>query len=390
MTQDGRKHESKDGLRLRRRGIILAACALTSGGLWAASRSKDFVEHVYAENVGPFINQALSQVSGSVRVSVAEILVFGVPLYLACRFVFATIQVLRRRRRLVPAVLNGLLRMVVLAAIVSTLFYALWGVQYARATVDERLGWTETALRPTRGPPDRQLDKLCVELVDKVNDLLKQQEGPFESTTAGFPLDDADAKIDEAFRRVTTSLELHSSFAEPRGSAKPIISSELMSRMGLTGFYFPWTGEANYNDQAPLWQRIHVIAHEKSHQRGIMSEDEANFFGFLACVAANDPYIQYCGYLFAQRHLLRQLSRSDLKRARELIARRHKDVQRDIDEASAFWREHRGWAMKAATKVNDQYLKAHKVKGGVASYGRVTRLLLLYAQTRNGTLLWKE
>lgn len=385
---DERPSDPGSDLRLRRRGVILAVCATVSVGLWTASRSTDFVEHTYAEDIGPAIARTLGAVSGLVPFSVAELLVFGVPLYLAWLFGRAVLRVISGRRPLIPTLLNGLLRSLVLCAVVGTLFYALWGVQYARVAIDHRLRWNEGPSKLATPPMNDLLESLCVELVDEVNELVKEGADAFSSGAIAPDLDAIDTGLDEAFRRVTASLDLHPSFADPRGPAKPIVSSALMNRLGLTGFYFPWTGEANFNDLAPLWQRVHAIAHEKSHQRGIMSEDEANFFGFVACIAANDPFVRYCGYLFAQRHLLGQLGRSDPTRARELIARRHPDVQRDVDEARTFWRGHRGWAMKAATKVNDRYLKAHEVKGGVASYGRVTRLLVLFARTRSGTLLW--
>lgn len=384
-------HRRGRGVRLRSRGKVLAGCGFVCVGLWVASQSEDFVEHVFAERVGPSIARALGNLSGLLPLSLAEFLVFGVLVWLAILAVIGAARVLRGRRRLLTSVLDGVLRLAVVVAIVGTLFYALWGVQYARAPVDDRLGWTAATTTFSQEQSDNELESLCAELVDHVNRLHdKLHGGPMKSRPVDIDVARVDAALDESFRRVTTHLDLHASFGEPRGPAKAIATSKLMSFLGLSGFYFPWTGEANYNDLPPLWQRVHTIAHEKSHQRGIMSEDEANFFGFLACIAAEDPFAEYCGYLFGQRHLLRQLALRNEQRARELIARRHPGVQKDVNDANEFWRTHRGWAMQAARNVNDRFLKIHRVRGGIESYGRVTRLLVLHSRTRSGTLIWSK
>ena len=74
-----------------------------------------------------------------------------------------------------------------------------------------------------------------------------------------------------------------------------------MSRLGLSGFYMPFTGEPNFNDAQPDFDLPYVIAHEKAHQRGFAREDEANFIAFLVCVNSTDPYLRYSGYLNALR-----------------------------------------------------------------------------------------
>ena len=59
--------------------------------------------------------------------------------------------------------------------------------------------------------------------------------------------------------------------------AKPLLCSRLQSILGFTGVYFPFTGEANVNVDAPACLVPATIAHEMSHQRMVASELEANF-----------------------------------------------------------------------------------------------------------------
>ena len=63
--------------------------------------------------------------------------------------------------------------------------------------------------------------------------------------------------------------------------------------MGFTGVYFPFTGEANVNVDAPACLVPATIAHEMSHQRMVFSELEANFVGIAAAVSCGDPVFQY-------------------------------------------------------------------------------------------------
>jgi hypothetical protein len=43
-------------------------------------------------------------------------------------------------------------------------------------------------------------------------------------------------------------------------------------------------------------------------------------------------------------------------------------------------------AAEASRRVNDAYLRANQVPGGVASYGRVARLLVSWARAHQGRL----
>jgi hypothetical protein len=167
-------------------------------------------------------------------------------------------------------------------------------------------------------------------------------------------------------------------FAANRGRAKPVAASFAMSALLIGGFYSPWTGEANYNGQLPPCEIPHTIAHEKAHQRGITGEDEANFFGFLACIYSRNPYVRYSGYMFAQRQLLSELRRSDLEKVHELLARRDRGIERDVEEERRFLEKHRGTVSRLNSAVIDTYLKANRAPGGIQSYTLSSRLIIIY------------
>lgn len=377
--------------RLKRRGLTILMCAALLGVMWGLTHSPDFVEHVYARGVGHGIARGLGFITGFVPTSFAEICVVAGALYLLVPFTIATVHVLRRKRRILNAVAAGFFRFWAFAAIVLTLFYLSWGMNYARDPLPKRLGW-----KPLETPSDdaenekqtREIARLAEELVHAANENYRQCAGSEDFGRPSFPpagsatLEDT---LNVAYERVQKRLALEAEFAIARAPAKPVALSELMNWLNLGGFYFPWTGEANFNRLLPAPMLPHTIAHEKAHQRGITSEDECNFIGFLVCISSDDPYTRYSGYLFAQRQLLSELYLHDASRARELIKLRHAGVQRDVDAMRAFWQQYEGAAEQVSQAVNDTYLKSQGVKGGVASYAASKSLIILWARSNGGS-----
>jgi len=379
--------------RLKRRGLTFLVCLALLGIAWAASNSPDFVENVYAQNVGQLVARALAASTSWLPTSLAEIVVVSALLYLLVPFTIAFWHVLQRKRRLPNALAAGFFRFLAFSGIALTLFYLSWGMNYARAPLPQRLGW-----KPLETPADeaeygqqtQELAGLCEELVQATNISYQQAVGSEDFGRPSFPsvaAGDLDAALDVAYERVQSKLRLEESFAISRGRAKPVAASMLMNYLNLGGFYFPWTGEANYNRLLPAPTLPHTIAHEKAHQRGITSEDEANFLGYLVCAMCDDAYVRYSGCLFAQRQLLGELYRRDSDKAQALIKLRFKGVQRDVDAIRAFWEQYEGVAGQVSEAVNDTYLKSQGVKGGVESYAASKSLIILFARNNGGSLL---
>jgi hypothetical protein len=303
-----------------------------------------------------------------------------------------TVHVLRGRRRALEALRAGALRMLTLVAVIATLFYVTWGMNYARAPLQARLGWPAIE-RPADDAAARRLTDeiatLAAESVDFANEQYRLVAGSDDLGRPSAPADAAaavDASFDVAFARVQRTLGLEPAVAVARGPAKPFPASVILSHLQLTGFYFPWTGEANFNRDAPASTRPHTVAHEKAHQRGIAFEDEANFVGYLVCVMSDDPYARYSGALFAQRQLLTELAGRDPARASAIRGRRLRGVQRDVDATNLYWQQFEGVAGRVSHAVNDRYLKSQGVRTGAQSYAASRSLLVLFARQHGGVL----
>lgn len=381
--------------RLKRRGLTVLVCAALLGVMGGLAQSPEFIEDVYARGAGFQIARALAFVTGFVPTSLAEVCIVAAALYLLVPFCIAAVHVAQRKRRMLNAVAAGFFRFWAFAAVVATLFYFTWGMNYARAPLPKRLGW-KVVETPADDKEHRihtdEIAHLAEELVNAANENYRAFCGSDDFGRPSFApaaSPDLDATLDAAYARVQQRLALEPEFAVARAKAKPVAASEIMGWLHIAGFYFPWTGEANFNRHCPAPSLPHVIAHEKAHQRLITSEDECNFLGYLACIFSDDPFVRYSGYLFAQRQMLGELYLRDGNRALELVRRRLPGVQRDVDAIRAYWDKHSGVFEEVSREVNDTYLKSQGVKGGVASYAASKSLIILFARNNGGSAVVK-
>ena len=162
--------------------------------------------------------------------------------------------------------------------------------------------------------------------------------------------------------------------------AKPkyVLSSNLMCYSGITGIYFPFTGEANVNVAIPDIYIPSTTLHEMAHQRGFASEDEANFLGYLASINHPDIDFNYSGYILALNHTANALYKADYDTYVTITKTISEDVRRDLINNNQFWDKYEGKVDEISNEFNNSYLKANGVKEGTASYGKMVDLLLTY------------
>ncbi len=161
--------------------------------------------------------------------------------------------------------------------------------------------------------------------------------------------------------------------------AKPLLCSRLQSIFGFTGVYFPFTGEANVNVDAPACLVPATIGHEMAHQRMVASELEANFVGIAACTSCDDVVFQYSGYLMGLINLCNALypvsPDSWNKIAGETFT---PELFTDWKENNDYWTALESPVEEAAGDVYDSFLKSNNQELGIRSYGACVDLLVNY------------
>lgn len=159
---------------------------------------------------------------------------------------------------------------------------------------------------------------------------------------------------------------------------KPIFCSRVMSAMGFTGLYFPFTGESNLNTDFPVATFPATVAHELAHRRGIASEQQCNFLAVLAATRSENAAYCYSGWLLGYIHLSNALYTADPETWKEIRLSLPEGVEADLRAASDYWAQYEGSVSRASEKAYDSMLKGYGEKLGMQSYGAVVDLLVAY------------
>jgi hypothetical protein len=346
--------------------LLIAAFALQA----LASRNPHLIESYYSRRVFPPISRALSRLNSVVGFSLAEWMIYVLATALVASLVYQTREVYRRRRRLAGLLASDALIALWLSGSTLLLFLLIWGLNYQREPLGGKLGFTGI------NASDEQLRMISESIVNEINsNYAASHLGVAVDGPGSAPLSRAqlDALIEAAYQQEPLVGAGSGAF----GPAKPIYFSGALSRLGLSGFYMPFTGEPNFNAAQPDFDLPYVIAHEKAHQRGFAREEEANFIAFLVCVNSTDPHLRYSGYLNALK-VVYAFSNSDPDFYQKLYQRIGQGPRGDLRARNAFWAKNQGPARAVAEKVNNSYLKANRIPSGIESYGDDVALIVGY------------
>ena len=343
----------------------------------------DVVETVYANGIGPVVVRPLSLVSGLVPLSLFEVAIVSYATWVMLAIARGVLDVTKQRRRLRNLAMAAGLRATRDASVLILLFYVLWGFNYARPSLVERLGWPEWQ------PPEvSELEMVATTAIEAANQAywdIHHTEDAGEPTPMPADLGELDRALEEGWRRAVESLDLSETYGRRYGRTKRLLLTPIVARLGVSGVYFPWTAEANVLWDSPAVRRPQSMAHEKAHQRGTGPESEASFLGFVAAAHAPHPHARYSAYVFAQGQLLGMLARADREAFRRVASRRYPGVQRDLAAAAAYSSQFRGVGRSIGRSMNDRVLRTNRVRGGLLSYRRSVRLLLTFAKLNGGT-----
>ena len=164
----------------------------------------------------------------------------------------------------------------------------------------------------------------------------------------------------------------------PDVNAKGFFFSRILSYTDFTGFFFPFTAEANVNTDFPPALFAATVAHELSHQRGVAKEQEANFTAVLAGLEYGDADYCYSASLLAYVHLSNALysaDRAEWERIYELL---DENVMLDLALDSWYWKQFETPVRTVTNTVYEGFLQSYDQKLGMKSYGACVDLLVCY------------
>jgi hypothetical protein len=327
---------------------------------------------VYARRLYPLVARSTSFVTGLVPFSVAEVLL-GIGLLLLGVGIVRRIRARGSPRSRVPPTAR-VARLVAAAAGVVLVFDLLWGFNYDREPVAALLGYDVSRGR-------------TAELAALASGLLAEsvhlRGGLPEDGTGALRLPDGRRGAMRRAPRAFDASRLAGRLPIPSASGRPklVALSPLLSYLGISGIFIPFTSEASVNGTLPDWEIPFTACHELAHQRGFAREDEANYVGYLACRTHPDPDFRYSATFSAALYALaalRGVDREGHDRLRKGLA---DPLRRDLAALAAWRARYESRLGDVHEKVNDAYLKTQGQPEGVQSYGRMVDLLLAERRT---------
>lgn len=247
-------------------------------------------------------------------------------------------------------------------------FMILWGFHY------HRLPFSDISDLDIRPSSIEELEALCVHLIDQTNTLRQSVSENIDGVTK------IQGGYSDVFRRASYGYKNASSrypeLGGIYGKPKAVLLSKALSYAGISGIYFPFTGEANVNTLIPDSMLPCTTSHEMAHQRGFAREDEANYIAYLTCTLHPDPDFQYSGSLLALIYSMNALTDQSTEKYTSLRSKYSLGVKKDLQAIQQYWDKYEGPIEKASDRLNDAYLKANEQEAGVQSYGRMVDLLI--------------
>ena len=325
----------------------------------------NFVERFYAKGIYPAISIFVRFFFGSLPFSIGDVF-YASLLVLFIRFVYI---VYRDRgsefKRYFWAFGKTL-------SILHLAFYLSWGMNYYRIPLSSHLGIKSQTFTST------QLLYFTESLVVEVNNL-QVQLNTNKQTAVSMPYSRKEV-YDLALKGFQSASDSNSLLAYKNPSIKNSLFSIPLTYMGFAGYLNPFTGEAQVNDKTPLLGTAFTTCHEMAHQLGYAPEKEANFIGYLACIANDDPYFQYAGKLKALKYLLLEIAKRNDTAYKNICSQLHPGVVKNLNESVHFWQQYQNLLEPIFKKGYHTYLKANRQKKGIHGYNYMVGLLLNYKQ----------
>jgi hypothetical protein len=341
-------------------GMIAIAAALLVFRLPAGA-----VERYYSLAVYPRLQWLLTPVSNLAPFALVDALLIvvatGIPI---CWIV--SLARSRRGERLKRAGQLGVSTLVV-AAVGFIAFDLLWGLNYERESLTDKLDYEEA--RVTVGATTA-LARTVVHQLNAESQTVHKGPWPSESEWR--------ANLHSSFDRVVT--ELGASGGIVAALPKKSLINGYLTAAGIDGFMNPFGDEVILvADLLPV-EKPFALSHEWGHVAGYADEGEASFVGLLACLRSGSPAVRYSGWLALYQQLPRRTVELALEAkgasdgsALELAP----EVAADLNAINERRRKNISAAVSdAQSRFYDGFLKANRVEAGIGSYGQLVALLV--------------
>lgn len=349
----------------KRKIIVWAITILIIIGIRFFSLDSFRVESYYSKGIYPKISTFLVWLTRRLPFSIGDILYFLAAIWLLIKIIRNTRGVFKRGFQK-SIFLSKLKSFLLLCCWIYIIFNILWGLNYNRLGIGSQLQFVTTEYSR------EDLVTMNKILLQKVNNS-RQEVGKME-------LDSLSNKIifDKACSAYKNLEKKYPFLHRNKFSIKKSLYGNAGNYLGFTGYYNPFTGEAQANTTVPVFLRPYIATHELAHELGYAKEDEANFVGYLAASQSTDSFFHYSTYLDLFMYANRELYFADSVISKSFYDSLSPAVKGDIEMWRRFNSAHQSFIEPGITWLYSKYLKLNQQPRGMRSYNQVTAMLIAY------------
>ncbi|MBB5397784.1 DUF3810 domain-containing protein [Mucilaginibacter sp. AK015] len=345
---------------LIKKGIIILSLAFAIYLLMLFAGHPLAIEKYYSEGLYPVLCRILHPIFNLFAFSVGDLLYAGIIVYL----VYALVRLLAfcfKKRFLQAGIFAA--GMVIGVQVAMLTFYLFWGMNYFRPSAAERLNLRDSTFTKA------ELQKITTILIDSAN-ASRARVTPADLKQSN------DSIYNTAVKAVLKLSGTSNNYKTYSPGIKPSLLTPLLNYISTSGYYNPFTGEAQINYQMPVFNRPFVACHEMSHQMGYGPEDEANFAGFIAATGSGDRLLRYSAYNLAVNEFMRTVRYTDTVMFKQLKTRISPAVLADFKAERLYWLSYQNKLESLTSIFYDNFLKANNQPEGLATYNRMVLLIM--------------
>jgi uncharacterized protein DUF3810 len=345
--------------------VIIAAC------IKIFSLFPDAVEKYYSTGIYPVIARLLRILFGWVPFSIGDIFYIITGFYLLYKL-YSFFKKIFKKQVDTNYFFSCFSWIISAVLIVYIIFNALWGLNYNRRGVAYQMN---LKVQPYS---TEELSNVLQVIVDRLNN--------FDSVSrlTRDELKNKHLLFSLSEESYTNLGKQHSIFAYPSPSVKPSVFSYLGDYLGFTGYYNPFSGEAQVNTTVPIYVQPFTTCHEIGHQIGYAKENEANIAGYLSAKSSDNAAFRYSVYFDLYYYAARELYVRDSNLLKPFKAQLKPGVKKDFHDLNAFYRRYQNPFEPYIRKLYGNYLKANEQPQGLMSYNEVIAWLIAYYKKNGG------
>lgn len=330
------------------------------------SLQEAWMERYYTYGFYPYFSKCLRLLFGWIPFSVGDVVYMAAFIFLVLK-AWKLISLLARRQ--VKEYLSWILfrKYLKLVLGIYIVFNAFWGLNYNRQGIAHQLNlqvqpYNANDLYEVTSALQQQLNFYAAK-VDSVKRLsLENNQTLFNEGLA-------------AYKKVAVTYP----FLEYQyASIKASLFSDIGQFFGFTGYYNPFSAEAQVKTSIPVFVKPFVLCHEMGHQLGYAKENEANMVGFLSGRVSDNMEFRYSAYYDAYTYAISELAHYDTTMFKALRKTVHPQFKKDYRAYLQYIYKSRNVVEPLVSNFYDGYLKMNNQPKGKATYNEVVAWLIAY------------